>query len=704
MIKIIKSKGVSMIRVLGLLLLFGSWQLASASSALRATRSVVRGAMSKNINQSAHLRGLLEQLRVVRTQSRMSTRNNADGERLVVGIDLGTTNSVVSVFELADGVDPKVLENNGKNVTPSVVQFDAAGNMSKVGDDAVNNSIQAPADTISSAKRLIGAQYKDVISDINTEELPYKVVQGEGGRVAIELSSGKTILPEQVSAEVLANLYSVVKKKYPNHEIEGIVITVPERFTSDPRQATVDAAEIAGFPVAEGKVFLVNEPSAAAISYGVGKDKDDALVIVFDLGGGTSDFALLRVNGNEFDTIATAGDIALGGDNIDEAIVKAALAQVKEKADFELSAESMDMLRTQAIAAKHTLSTSDSAEFTVVAFGEGSAVPVTAQVTLTRADLNLMIDDFVKKSSDMIKELLAKTTPKKLSALNPDEISEIVLVGGTTRIPRFAEALAEIFPNSNLHFGENPDEAISLGAAIFAKSRFTAEGDVSLVQSNNITIGIALKDDVFLPIVEEGAAIPGTYFTKDPLTTTIDNQPSVAMDVYQGSRAKASANKALGKFSVPLDTVRKAGEHSFKVAMHVDSNGILKVEFEDTLSGKKVEHVIEGTSRLNADEIARFQSEGMLNADEDKMFLERIDQKNELAGLIRIGKNMLSNEDFKTKISDSTRAEVEDVIAKAESLAESDGSSIEALVEEYKKLEEILQRMSNEVAPGGKQQ
>ena len=356
-----------MIRVLGLLLLVGSWQLQASSNAaaLRAVRSA-RGAMSKNITQSAHLRGLIEQLRAVRTQSRMSTRNNADGESLVVGIDLGTTNSVLSVLELADGVDPKVIENNGKNVTPSVVQFDAAGNMSKVGDDAVNNSIQAPADTISSAKRLIGAQYKDVIRDINIDELPYKVVQGEGGRAAIELSSGKTILPEQVSAEVLANLFSVVKKKYPNHEIKGIVITVPERFTSDPRQATVDAAEIAGFPVAEGKVFLVNEPSAAAISYGVGKDKDDAIVIVFDLGGGTSDFALLRVNGNDFDTIATAGDIALGGDNIDEAIVKALLAQVKEEADFELSAQSMDALRKQAIDAKHTLSTSESAEFTVM--------------------------------------------------------------------------------------------------------------------------------------------------------------------------------------------------------------------------------------------------------------------------------------------------------------------------------------------------
>ena len=198
------------------------------------------------------------------------------------------------------------------------------------------------------------------------------------------------------------------------------------------------------------------------------------------------------------------------------------------------------------------------------AFGDGAAAPVMVQVKLTRADLNLMIDDFVKKSSDMIKELLAKTTPKKPSALTPDEISEIVLVGGTTRIPRFAEALAEIFPNSNLHFGENPDEAISLGAAIYAKSRFTAEGDVSLVQSNNIAIGIALKDDVFLVIVEEGAAIPGTYYTKDPLSTTVDNQSSVAMDVYQGSRAKASANKALGKFAVQLETLRKAGEHSFQ--------------------------------------------------------------------------------------------------------------------------------------------
>ncbi|MDE3269458.1 MAG: Hsp70 family protein [Pseudomonadota bacterium] len=692
-----------MLRVIGLILLVSSWQLQAfaPNAAVKAARAA-RGTISKNISDSAQLRALFEQLRGLRAKSQLAVRNNADNKGIFIGIDLGTTNSVVSIVSEADDATPKVLNiAAARNLTPSVVQFDEAGNVASVGDAAVNASINDPANTIFSVKRFIGSSYEDALKEINIDDLPYKVVRGANGRASIELSSGVQIQPEQVSAEVLASLRSVVEKQFPDQEIKRVVITIPERFINDQRQATIAAAELAGFPA--GKVDFVNEPTAAAVSYGLDASKEGEKVIVYDLGGGTTDIALLEITDNDFNTLITRGNTALGGDNIDEKIVKTLKERVEADAGFELNAQGMDMLRKQAVQAKHDLSDAEQVALTVTAFGNGGfkAVPV----SLTRAELETMIADFIGETDKLLKEVLEETTAKKLSALTPDEIDQVVFVGGTTRIPAFKEQIAKLFPNSGLHFGENPDEAVSLGASIYAKGLSTVGSDLSVQTQNNIPIGIRLGDGRFFKIYKEGEQIPGKASGEG---LHIDGRrgelvSNVEVDVYQGTRERAADNKALGKFNADIGP-SKALEDTFTVDMELDRNGIVTVTMRNDITGVQDSAKITGSTRLNAEEIARMQGDMKLNEAEDAMIAELGEQANEFQAAINLGKDLLSRPNV--KLSDATRSEAEELIAQVDALAkvnfdELQGvdaitKEIEKITAETKKMSDLNNKMVNE--------
>ena len=529
----------------------------------------------------------------------------------IIGIDLGTTNSCVAVME---GNEPIVIANSeGKRTTPSVVGF-VDGGERKVGDPAKRRAITNPTRTVYSIKRFMGETYDRLANEI--ARVPYKVVKGDNNTPRVDID-GHLYTPQEISAIILQKMKKTAED-YLGQEVTDAVITVPAYFNDSQRQATKEAGEIAGLNVRR----IVNEPTAAALAYGLDKSKKDMKIVVFDCGGGTHDVSVLELGDGVFEVKATDGDTHLGGDDFDHRIIDWLVQEFKNEnggADLTKDPMAMQRLKEAAEKAKIELSNTTSTEINLPYIMPVNGVPAHLVKTLTRAKFEQMIDDLIQKTIAPCRTALEK------AGLTTKDIDEVILVGGSTRIPAIQEAVQKFFgkaPNKSV----NPDEVVAIGAAIQGGVLTGEVKDVLLLDVTPLSLGIETMGGVMTKMIDANTTIP-TKKT-EVFTTAVDNQPSVEIKVLQGERPMAAQNKQIGIFH--LDGIMPAhrGEPQIEVTFDIDANGILNVTAKDKATGKEQKIRIEASSGLSEEEIKRMKAEAEANAEADKREKERVDKLN----------------------------------------------------------------------------
>ncbi len=529
----------------------------------------------------------------------------------IIGIDLGTTNSCVAVME---GNEPIVIANSeGKRTTPSVVGF-VDGGERKVGDPAKRQAITNPTRTVYSIKRFMGETYDRLANEI--ARVPYKVVKGDNNTPRVDID-GRLYTPQEISAIILQKMKKTAED-YLGQEVTDAVITVPAYFNDSQRQATKEAGEIAGLNVRR----IVNEPTAAALAYGLDKSKKDMKIVVFDCGGGTHDVSVLELGDGVFEVKATDGDTHLGGDDFDHRIIDWLVQEFKNEnggADLTKDPMAMQRLKEAAEKAKIELSNTTSTEINLPYIMPVNGVPAHLVKTLTRAKFEQMIDDLIQKTIAPCRTALEK------AGLTTKDIDEVILVGGSTRIPAIQEAVQKFFgkaPNKSV----NPDEVVAIGAAIQGGVLTGEVKDVLLLDVTPLSLGIETMGGVMTKMIDANTTIP-TKKT-EVFTTAVDNQPSVEIKVLQGERPMAAQNKQIGIFH--LDGIMPAhrGEPQIEVTFDIDANGILNVTAKDKATGKEQKIRIEASSGLSEEEIKRMKAEAEANAEADKREKERVDKLN----------------------------------------------------------------------------
>lgn len=558
----------------------------------------------------------------------------------IIGIDLGSSNSCVSVIEGSNSV---VISNaEGRRTTPSIVGI-KDGEI-KVGDSAKRQAVTNPKNTIYTIKRLMGKDFKDV-KDMN---LPYKVVDNKG-RAAVEID-GKVYNPEEISAMILQKLKKEAED-YLGEEVTSAVITVPAYFNDAERNATKVAGEIAGLKVER----IINEPTAASLSYGMDKKDDDINIAVFDFGGSTFDVSYLTIADGVNEVLSTDGDVYLGGDDCDNEITNWLIDEFKDEYGADLSKDPMALQRLKEAAekAKIELSSTTSTEINLPYIMPIDGVPKHLVRTLTKAKFEQMISSIVERTIEPCKKAL------KESGLKIEDIDEVILVGGSTRIPAIQEAVEKFFgkaPNKSV----NPDEAVALGAAVQGGVLSGDVTDVLLLDVIPISMGIETMGGVFTKLIDANTTIP--VRKTEVFSTASDNQPSVEIHVCQGERAMASDNMSLGKFHLDGIPPSPRGIPQIEVAFDIDSNGILTVTATDKATGKVNNIRIEGGGKLSDDEIERMKMEAQQNADNDRKRKEEVEIINQADSLIFQTTKQL--EEFKDKLSDSNRDNINNALDK----------------------------------------
>jgi molecular chaperone DnaK len=538
----------------------------------------------------------------------------ATGEK-IIGIDLGTTNSVVAVME---GSEVKVIANaEGNRLTPSVVGFKDNGDV-LVGDPAKRQAVTNPTKTVYSVKRFMGRRHNEV----ETEEkmVPYKVVGGANEYVRVKIGD-KEHTPQEISAKVLRKLKEAAES-YLGHKVNKAVITVPAYFNDAQRQATKDAGAIAGLEVAR----IINEPTAAALAYGLDKKKDEK-ICVFDLGGGTFDVSILQVADEGggmrvFEVIATNGDTHLGGDDFDEVLINYVAEQFKKEQGIDLRKDTMALQRLQEACekAKKELSSLPQTDINLPFITADASGPKHLQVTITRAKFEELIDPLLDRCRKPVLQAL------KDAKLQPSQIDEVVLVGGSTRVPKVVQVVKDIF-GKEPHKGVNPDEVVAIGAAIQGSVLAGERKDVLLLDVTPLTLGIETEGGVMTALVERNTTIPCER--KQTFSTAADNQTAVTVKVFQGERPMASDNRLLGEFNLEGIPPAPRGMPKIEVKFDIDQNGILNVAAKDLGSGKQATIKIENPSGLSKEEIAKMQRDAELHAAEDKQRKELADLRNQ---------------------------------------------------------------------------
>lgn len=586
---------------------------------------------------------------------------SSQGEK-IIGIDLGTTNSVVSIME---GGEAKVIPNlEGNRITPSVVAFTDKGE-TLVGEPAKRQAVTNPKNTVYSVKRFMGRRHNEVQSE--EKIVPYKIIGGPEDYVKIEAGS-KTYTPPEISASILRKLKEAAES-YLGHKVNKAVVTVPAYFNDAQRQATKDAGQISGLEVSR----IINEPTAAALAYGLEK-KNDEKIVVFDFGGGTFDVSVLEVGDEIIETLSTNGDGHLGGDDFDEELINHIADAFKKEQGIDLREDAMALqrLREAAEKAKKELSSSQSTDINLPFITADSTGAKHLQMAITRSEFEELIDSLVERCRKPVEQAM------KDAGLSSSEIDEVVLVGGSTRVPKVQEFVKKIF-GKEPHKGVNADEVVSIGAAIQGGIISGDVQDVVLLDVTPLSLGIETEGGVMTKLVERNTTIP---VTKDQVfSTAADNQTAVTVRVFQGERQMATDNRLLGQFNLEEIPPAPRGVPQIKVVFDIDVNGILNVSAKDVATGKETSVRIEQSSGLSEAEIEDMQKQAESHADEDKKKVELAEAKNNGSRLVYEVEKLLK--EHAEKIDDSSKSAIEASVKKvSDAIGTEDAAAINSACEE----------------------
>ncbi len=609
----------------------------------------------------------------------------AQGEK-IIGIDLGTTNSVVAVME---GNEPTVIPNQeGDRTTPSVIAFTDNGE-TIVGAPARNQRVTNPTRTVYSVKRFMGRRHSEV--DSEEKMVPYKIKGGADEYVKIGIGD-EEFTPQEISAKTLRKLKEAAES-YLGYKVNKAVITVPAYFNDAQRQATKDAGQIAGLEVAR----IINEPTAAAMAYGLDKSNKEQKIVVFDLGGGTFDVSVLELNDDDgmkvFEVISTSGDTHLGGDDFDEVLINYVADEFKKNNGVDLRNDTMALQRLQEACekAKKELSSAQSSDINLPFITADASGPKHLQMSIKRAKFEELIDGLVERCKKPVEQAL------KDAKLSPSDIHEIVLVGGSTRVPKVQAMVKGIF-GKDPHKGVNPDEVVAIGAAIQGSVLAGDRKDVLLLDVTPLTLGIETEGGVLTALVERNTTIPTEK--KQVFSTAADNQTAVTIQVFQGERKMASNNRLLGKFDLTGIPPAPRGVPQVEVKFDIDQNGILNVSAKDLATGKEAHVEIKESSGLSEEEIKKMKADAEVNAEEDRRQYELATARNEGETMCYQMEKMMT--EHEEKLKDSDKAPLEAAISKVRSAVEGDDTeAIKAAVKELEQASHALSKAMYETADAG---
>ena len=604
----------------------------------------------------------------------------------IIGIDLGTTNSVVAVME---GDSPSVIANpEGARTTPSVVAFTPTGER-LVGQVAKRQAVTNPENTIYSIKRFMGRRYSEITEE--SKMVPYKVTQADNGDVRV-IAGGKPLSPPEISAMILQKMRDAAEQ-YLGEKVSKAVVTVPAYFNDAQRQATKDAGKVAGLEV----LRIVNEPTAAALAYGLDKKKDETIA-VYDFGGGTFDISVLEVGEGVVEVKATNGDTHLGGDNLDHRVIEWIIAEFKKDQGIDLSKDKMALQRLKEAAekAKCELSTTLETEINLPFITADASGPKHLNLRLSRSKFEQLVDDLLERTMGPVRQCL------KDAGLGPEKIDEVVLVGGSTRIPKVQKLVKDLF-GKEPHKGVNPDEVVAIGAAVQAGVLSGEVKDLLLLDVTPLSLGIETLGGVFTCLIERNTTIPSRK--TEVFSTASDNQPSVEVHVLQGERPMAQDNRTLGKFQLSGIPLAPRGVPQIEVGFDIDANGIVNVSAKDRGTGKTQAITITASSGLAKEEISRLVDEAQSHAEEDKRKREEIETRNRADALLYTTEKTL--QENKDKLPEAEVATIQGACDGVRKAVEEGGRErIEAALQELTKAshhmaEVLYQKAAAEPHPGG---